>query len=436
MRRILAAAAASVLLLAGATTATASGGFTPMFDDLARLRVPDRQLAQELAPSMLERDGRNSPNALGAGYTFFGQFIDHDLTLDTRRLPQRAVNIHRLRNRRTPLLDLDSVYGRGPFRSPQLYVGARFRLPPGIDDVNRRPDGTAVIPDGRKDENTIVSQLHLAFLRLHNQFVDGGTTFTAARRATIARYQSAILTDWLPAMVGDTAVARALVSGARRYDPTAGRRADLPVEFSGAARFGHSMVRTAYRLAEAPDNGPNPPFVPVFDGSPKDMTGGRPVPADHVVYWPNFFQFPAEDPAAAERGELDDPPVNVHRRIDTFLADDLFQLPAVPFAIAGGPVTLAERNLIRGKHYGLPDGQAVARRLGFRPLTNRPIGLGLEWRGRAPLWFYVLAEADVQQDGKRLGRVGGTIVADTIVGLLRRDPNSILAGAHASRCDR
>jgi hypothetical protein len=266
--------------------------------------------------------------------------------------------------------------------------------------------------DARNDENAIIAQLHMVFLRLHNGFVDKGLSFEAARHQVLVRYQKAVLTDFLPAMAGQTVTNQALMDRTPLYKPN--ENVDLPVEFTVAAyRFGHSMVRTAYRLAEA-EEGVNVPFTQVFDGTPNDLTGGRPVVPDKVVYWPNFLQFP-DEPA----------PVNVHRRIDPILTDDLFQLP-FPSAITGGPSSLAERNLIRGKRYGLPTGQKVARRLGLRPLTNRQLGISATFGGGAPLWFYVLGEANSRTGGGSLGKVGGTIVAATFVGLLRDDPGSIL----------
>ena len=44
--------------------------------------------------------------------------------------------------------------------------------------------------------------------------------------------------------------------------------------------------------------------------------------------------------------------------------------------------------------------------------------------GKAPLWYYVLAEAEQLQDGLRLGPVGGRIVAETILGILDSDKDS------------
>jgi len=58
---------------------------------------------------------------------------------------------------------------------------------------------------------------------------------------------------------------------------------------------------------------------------------------------------------------------------------------------------------------------------------------GKEFVGNAPLWFYVLAEA--QQAFKkdttpiRLGPVGGRIIAETFIGLLLADRHSFLSQA-------
>jgi hypothetical protein len=44
-----------------------------------------------------------------------------------------------------------------------------------------------------------------------------------------------------------------------------------------------------------------------------------------------------------------------------------------------------------------------------------------------PPWYYVLKEAEVVTDGLTLGPVGGRIVAEVLVGLIRSDPTSYLA---------
>ena len=56
---------------------------------------------------------------LPAGYTYLGQFIDHDLTLDLTPLGDGPGGV--ISNFRSPRLDLDSLYGLGPGGTPFLY---------------------------------------------------------------------------------------------------------------------------------------------------------------------------------------------------------------------------------------------------------------------------------------------------------------------------
>lgn len=106
------------------------------------------------------------------------------------------------------------------------------------------------------------------------------------------------------------------------------------------------------------------------------------------------------------------------RLIDVNLAKGLGFLPGARC----GMREFARLNLRRGKAMGLPSGQAVARRLGVRPLTAEQLGFD----GEAPLWFYVLAEAGALHDGVHLGPVGGTIVGEVLAGIVGADPFSFV----------
>ena len=89
----------------------------------------------------------------------------------------------------------------------------------------------------------------------------------------------------------------------------------------------------------------------------------------------------------------------------------------------------AVRNTLRGKLVGLPSGQQVARAMRVNALSNATLGLSNDpgWGGEAPLWYYILKEAELAPyNTQRLGAVGGRIMAETLVGLLQRDPNSYL----------
>jgi hypothetical protein len=99
------------------------------------------------------------------------------------------------------------------------------------------------------------------------------------------------------------------------------------------------------------------------------------------------------------------------------------------------PVSLAVRNLQRGKTLGLPSGQSVARVLGVPPLTPYKISQGPDgqvaqrhgFHVETPLWYYILKEAQVCGQGQRLGPVGSRIVAEVFVGMLELDSGSFLA---------
>lgn len=414
---------------------TKEGRFGLMFKDLPAF-APDDALLADLAQQMvdrtppladvsLSRDGFDNPD-IPAGYAYLGQFIDHDMTLDRTPVPQRREDPRGLTNFGTPFFDLRSVYGRGPLTDPQLYDSAdprRLRIgqaPDGLPDLPRNVDGTAVIGDHRNDENLVVAQFHLTLLQLHNVFVDAGRTFAEAQRLTRWHYQWLIVHDFLPRIVGRALVESMLRPRAggpvgverRFYKPANPNRPMMPIEYSvGAYRFGHSMIRAEYEMHDGAT-------IPFFSSSADDLRGSRPVPAVARADWNYFFEIPGLS-APDDR--------NLTRLIDTKLALPLNELPpTVVQHVDGAVLSLAHRNLLRGKRLGLPAGQDVARAMGAVPIPNDRLGLAHPgWGGKSPLWFYVLKEAELQ-GGRRLGPVAGRIVAEVILGLLSLDRGSFL----------
>jgi hypothetical protein len=375
----------------------------------------------------------NNP-AHTAGVTFFGQFMDHDMTFDLSSPLGRPASPEQSPNGRTPSFDLDSVYGAGPVGSPQLYDPAdraKLKVESGglFEDVPRMPDGTAIVADPRNDENVIISGLQAAFLKFHNNNVDrlraGGpddpvAVYAQARRLTTWHYQWLILHEFLPLFVGQSMVNSILHRGRRFYRPRKGE-AFIPVEFQGAAyRFGHSMVRPSYRANLAGDKG-KPFFAMVFDSKvngpdPSDLRGGVRAPR-RFIGWQTFFDF-------------GDGQVKPNKRIDTRISTPLFDLPISAIASHTGPTVLPVRTLLRQLTWELPSGQALARRMGVSALTVADLdelhGYGLGLERSTPLFYYVLKEAELVEDGLRLGPVGGRIVGEVIVGLLESDPASYL----------
>jgi hypothetical protein len=278
----------------------------------------------------------------------------------------------------------------------------------------RNSQGLALVGDSRDDTHLFVSQLHLAFLHFHNRVVDKvrkagarvNDVFDQAARIVRWHYQWIVFHEFLPITVGDELVAELL-----RFGPKVCRfegRPFIPVEFSDAAyRFGHAQIRDTYDV-NASLRG-----IPLFP----TLVGVCPVTPDRQVDWKLFFAFHGEASPQASR------------RIGPRLVSALMRLPEA--LVGQTPVSefssLASRDLYRGHSVRLPSGEAVARALGFEPCTAAALKTSNTTWSETPLWLYVLAEAEAQHDGERLGGVGGRIVAEVIFELLRQDPTSFLS---------
>ena len=484
--------------------------------------TPDGKLpiAAEENPHTKIHDAEEN-TGIAAGYTYFGQFIDHDITFDPASSLQKQNDPDALVDFRTPRLDLDCLYGRGPDDQPYMYEsnGNKFLLgkalteggqPSNARDLPRHhwdetingkvePFARALIGDKRNDENTIVSQLQSAMMQLHNRLVDSGLAFAEAQRMTRWHYQYVVVNDYLPTIVGRAMVESILphmrhgASGdifadkpdLRFYLPE--KDLYIPIEFSVAAyRFGHSMVRPIYRLNTHMHQWDHDPSLTpdektrglagrffIFAGvHARGLNGFGSYPTEHAIDWSLFFDINGSG------GNVGTHRVQPAYKIDPSMVNPLAFLPefsstnAPPLTIASLQATaqphamanLAERNLKRGLFMSLPSGQDVARAMGLEPLTDDELFVGKatfedafgsdkknvklthishEFAGKAPLWYYVLAESlamwmrDVEHKGLTddnadhlpitLGPVGGRIVAETLIGLLLGDSQSYLS---------
>jgi hypothetical protein len=413
------------------------------------------QALRDLGGTMSEPNTGSPPDSnIPAAYTYFGQFLDHDITLmgmnrvslnDPDLAPLSPAAIGNIRNLRRPWLDLDSVYSNAPqVGDDLLLLGQVFNAgprPPGKEDGffdlpraarsgDPLHDRAPRIGDRQNEENAMISQLHVAFLRAHNGIVTGGYDHCAARSLLRRYYQSIVVHDFLP-RIADPAVVAAMLSGPwERYNPEDGEFF-MPFEFSGAAfRFGHSMVRNAYTV----NISTSASLLRLFD-----VLGRYPtLPDNWIIQWENFL---ADGP-------------NQARFIDTQLAQGLYTVPGLP---AGDEIRLPVRTLLRGYMLSLPTGQAVARALKLKHeealseadiegvasrvhggaqleelRKERVADDGTRWKlsKRTPLWFYILAEAEhsrqVLKRGQHLGPVGSRLVAGVLIALVRRSKDSIL----------
>jgi hypothetical protein len=428
----------------------------------------------------LPKDG---PDAEESGipslYTYFGQFVDHDLTFDPSSSFQKQKDPNATEDFRTPAFDLDNLYGRGPGDQPYLYAsdGVSFLLGDPITqgtndharDLQRNAAGRALIGDPRNDENAIVSQLQGLFQRFHNRVVretkqrGKKPDFEQIQRTVRSTYQYIVINDFLPRIVSAGVLNRYKTKGvydANKLKVFKGFTIPfMPVEFSVAAyRLGHSMVRPGYRLN---DTVLLPIFPLVDNGLPEGLTGFRRLISDWALDWGRFIDIDRR--AYGSPRDTDKAPptaANLKRlqfayRIDTALVDPLSTLPK---SVAANPDSLPLRNLKRGAEFGLPSGQMVAKLLQVPALRDDQIliGQGVDRPGRGslrpissidkvfenncPLWTYILAEAmhhkvkvSVPVIGRKkistpqLGPVGGSIVAEVFLGLMFADEDSYLS---------
>jgi hypothetical protein len=414
---------------------------------------------------------------LPAGYTYFGQFVDHDITFDPVSSLGRQNDPDALIDFRTPRFDLDSLYGRGPADQPYLYehdglhlaFGATVSTEPAVSgpDLQRASDQRALIGDPRNDENLIVSQLQVAFYKFHNAVVDKviadnprlppSDQFKLAQLTVRWHYQWVVINDFLRRLVGDEVIADILENVTYRApggDQTT-RAVNLrfyhfevqpfmPVEFSVAAyRFGHSMARPSYLINDfipvpVVDNADRIPlFLREGATDTNNLNGFRSLPTNWGIQW-KYFLPRTKDAPGPNDAHLPQPSY----KIDHELGHPLGALPAStaqPEAIFAGfdpaeAQVLAVRNLLRGSALGLPSGQDVARAMGIVPLEDEQLFEGItladearhDLSGQAPLWFYILREAEAEAASAGLGPVGGRMVAEVLIGLLAADPLSYL----------
>jgi hypothetical protein len=155
---------------------------------------------------------------------------------------------------------------------------------------------------------------------------------------------------------------------------------------------------------------------------PGDLRGGFRSPR-RFVGWQTFFDF----------GGAYTADVRPNKVIDTILSTPLFALPTSAIAhVPGspGPISLAQRTLLRHLTWSLPSGQRIAAAMGVDRLSRADLAdfgaYGHNLDTSTPLWLYVLREADLMNGGGFLGPVGGRLVAEVMIGLLRAHPDSYL----------
>jgi len=421
--------------------------FGKLFPDLPRLiSDPDDLVAVGKHGGVMDSaHGSLGSTTTPLGYVFFGQFIDHDITLDVTSSLNRINDPSATRNFRTPALDLDCIYGSGPEASPYLYyqapddgsdrqkeISGRHLLTNG-DDLVRAPSApegnlkrAALIGDPRNDENRLVSQVQLTMHYFHNAVVDyvleekkannestkSEEVFEEAQKITRWHYQWVVVNDFLTRMVGKEMVVDILSKGPKLY--CLKNQPYIPIEFAVAAyRFGHTMVTKTLNY-----NGEHSGVELFGDELGQGFTVNQAGAADM-----SLFFGPNAQPAGA---------------VDILMQSDLLNLPFMPEDTPEHMRSLATRNLLRAQSFGLPSGQAVYAHV-CNVLDKKLPSPDMQMLDmpealvqNTPLWLYILAEG-MLSGGQQLGPVGGRIVAEVLMGILESDNTSYLGADRSWR---
>lgn len=211
----------------------------------------------------------DDPTGASAWLYAFGQFVDHDLDLesigktdisipvpngdpnfpDGTTIPlNRAITSPTTGtavNTIAGSLDLSQIYGSDTATASSL-MNADGTLKTSPGDALPISNGMFVSGDARVDENPELTDISTLFVREHNYWVGvlakenptwtGQQLYNEARAITTAEYQNVIYSEYMPALVGSDAIAP--YTG---FDPTV--NTEVTQEFSTAAfRVGHSQV--------------------------------------------------------------------------------------------------------------------------------------------------------------------------------------------------
>ncbi|MEM7364561.1 MAG: peroxidase family protein [Pseudomonadota bacterium] len=395
---------------------------------------------------------QNEASPIPVGMTYLGQFIAHDVTRLRRssEIPSNdTVPTQNLEQLESPALDLRSLYGNrtgGDDDPVQYQKSGAFSAThvQGLRILDIPRDGDApLIADARNDENLIISQLHAAFMSLHNYLVsayaDAADPFTAAQRELTLIYQRIIEGEFL-SMLLHRGVYNALFGNNRISDEDTlliprSQEPQIHLEYIVAAfRFGHAMVRPRYPIRDGKILG----IDELFELTGRGGGSARIVQENLAIDWSRFFDIDGERALGA-------------LSIGPFLISELQNMRNE----ATGNRSLAKRNLLRGRELRLPSGQQVVNSLQstiyatvlpaldinlsryMEQVTNRQkegaqqlvieLASG-SMLNSTPLWLYLLMERSYfpeSNSATRLGPVASIIVGEQLRALITLSSTSI-----------
>ena len=391
-------------------------------------------LASQMADAMLPL--RNTRETLDAGLTYALQFVAHDF------VPGRGQSLT-AHGQYQFGLNLNSVYGNFDDFTYQFYPQntglldetGRFRFDAARPwDLPRNAAGKAIVPESRNDINVILAQIHRLIQRVHNVLLDEGIADDALQaRQWVTHLYHGVVVDHLMRDLLEPGVYKLLFE--QNTDVIMLDKQRIPYFFSHAAfRFGHSMVRRFYTLSDQASHVNLDELV-----SP-----GKPIPRSHHINWAFLFNGGESSPALA---------------IDTSIARGMQFIPSLSPCQRQTEVNVIKQNILAPMRKGLPagvdfvkqwleadpsvaDGVAgvygidsdALKTLGLEAITSlHHTNLSEFDLATLPLWPYLLAEAEIQQDGQCLGVLGSVMVGQVIKRALQNADHPLVGHGGYSR---
>ncbi len=415
-----------------------------MFHDLELHQIPSRFYddANLYINYLLKKHFRSDPVDNGkfveAGQTYFGQFIAHDLVPST--------NLHIDRSNVTPSLNLECIYGNAVFGLKYLsshffdengfFKLAKVESSENGKDFIRRENPhnneykLALVPDQRNDENIIVCQFHILWLRFHNAILADLRNESQFKKLHSLTLAMQIVRKTYHMLIRNTFMAQLMHPKVMAAYPrkekfkslllTKYQNSRVPLEFSHAAfRFGHSMVRNEYNLQK------NQGAVKL----PEILSRAKnKINHDDVIDWEFFFQRNAINSnffnsikAYGKEINFSDESTSAGRRsasaanlINTTFPY-LFRVP-----IEEKHLDLRKINLLAALKKPSATYNQIYEILSESKNKTAEIfhvpkeKLNHENFCEPPLWVSILCEAGLREDG-RLGKIGSFIVMETLL---------------------
>lgn len=438
---------------------------------------------ETLSPTRKELAPWENPR-IPSGYTYLAQMVAHDMVQTSLTNSRNSDQCETFHNHRAQKLNLDTLYGPHPRTAPIAYVPGkngdtfRNRLRLGRMQLSKRgkerigdlkllpfrdigrlgsPCGERgltepCLADARNDNNPILSQLITVFSHLHNGIIDRlekihpaperppaptpsdrsqflvweEDIFSKAREIVTKIYLDVVENDLMRLLLQPDVFKH---YSAKRVGFLHKNPNQIPLEFSHAAfRFGHAMIRPEYfmgaRFTAAQDQG----SVLLFNSH--ELPKAMPFDERWIIDWSDFFDLGIQTPR------------NYSGRISPYYSGNI----KPPNGLSAFEHSLAMKDLLRsatsklwsihslvelirkGKPKLFADDGLYGPDNRYRNeienwFLDRPNSLGdihPSIKENPPLSFYVLLEAQIENEGIRLGTIGSILVAESVFSAIRQ----------------